>query len=497
MILDQWGKPIEGSYSTAISMVETSQDSGDRLPRPNLTQDIALLLSKQKHRMLLSDARHIAMRQPLVSGAVKQKADYVSQAGFLPVHSGSDKSWGAIARAKLKQAHKVSNVRGINYAWDRTWKIGCMTIDLEGDYFICWGRTKTGYPRYQVLEAHRIGCRNSERLVETGPFAGQKILNGIIYNSVGDEIGYRVLGSDMESDRDLSTSEMTHVCIPRWFSEGRPFPPIAYAILDWYDVTDTRGLQKQKQKIGSAITLVEKTPDGKMPVKGMEAALNTIRNGGTVTPKKSDLSANMSPEAVLLNGGLIRYIKNGMDVQMLQDNTPGDGWLRFDERIAQGAFYGMEWRAEMLDLSKLSGAPVRGFADQINTAIYSRWLDLTPLVYIGDMRLLSMLIECGEVPENPEWMEWGYIPPAEFVVDGGRSSKIDQDNVRGGFDTHTSIIGRFGRTPEEVLNEEADYLQLKAKIEADRGLAPGSLGRMDQPGMQNLIIGPDPNAPSS
>lgn len=492
-LFDGFGRPVEYYGYAGNELYQSTQDDGLRLTRPNLNQDIATLLSREKHRMLVSDTRYIVSTFPLVGGAVQQKSHYVCQATFNPVFLGDDAEWGEIARAKILEANKLINVRGPKYHWNKSWKIGCTALDVDGDFFVIMGETDTGFPQLQFLEAHRVGSRNNEREVLSGPYKGLRILNGIIYNEHGYDVAYRVLGRTPEEDRDISAMDMYQVAIPRWFSDGRPFPTIAYSILDWYDVKETRGFQKTKAKANAAIVMTEDTPDGKVPANSMAAALRTQRAaataaGDTATARSSALT---DPIVTVLAGGLIRYVKSGTaGLKVHQDNSPADSSQRFDETVVRGAFYGMDWRVEMLDLSKLSGAPTRGFADQINTTIYDRWFDYHPFVLRAELWKIRKLINRGDIPDHAEWWRWGYVPPADFTVDQGRSSKADIDNVRAGVDSIPSIVGRYGRTSREVMIEQAKHLREQKLLEEQYGLPPGSLGTLQQPGMQPLGVEP-------
>lgn len=477
-LFDSFNRPLPWVNAGGRGLYETTQEDGTRLDRPLLNQDIATLLSRYKHRALISDARYIASTFPIVQGGVQQKSHYVTQAGFDPVFLGKNKVWGRQARAALIQAHRVIDVRGGLFHWKKDWQIGCTMLDVDGGFFVVRGETDTGYPQLQFLEAHRIGNRGAggDYEVTDGPYKGLRILNGIIYNSTGREVAYRVLGAAAEFDRDISALDMHHVADPRWFSDGRPFPTIAYSILDWYDAKEARGFQRTKQKINSAHTLTETNETGKAPTDPFGNALAAAARAGQVTTGTAD--APIEPIVKLIGGGLIRYVKSGTGkLESHADNTPGDGWLKFDERIVAGAFVGMDWRAEMLNLaSPGGGALTRGFADQINTSIYHRWGILIPHVFSDEMYILRKLIQRGDVPDNEEWWKWGYVPPAEFTVDGGRSNKIDIENVLAGTDALQLIVGRYGRTMEEVYRAQCEDIKLKDEIAKEEGVDPARLG---------------------
>jgi hypothetical protein len=483
-LFDATGRPYPAtaytSHGAAAGWPLTTSDTGGRnIPPPRLDHDIAPLLSRHKHRLLLADCRYIGTVFPLVSGALAQKRDYLSSAGYAPTFLGEDEAWGQLARAALLEAHQRAVVRGPFLDWDNAWKIGSTLYDIDGDFFLHYSAAADGYPQVQFIEAHRIGSRYGESLVTAGPYLGRRLLNGIIYDEVGRALAYRVLGSTPEQDQDIPAAQMDHCALPRWFSDGRPAPTLAAGILEWYDLKEARGYQQTKQKVAAAHTIVEATEDGKMPEDAAREAMRRAREGGaTVSAARA-----AEPSVLSLDGGLIRYVKAGKGhVSMLEANTPGDSWLRFDETLQRSAFFGMEWRYEMLDLSKLSGAPTRGFQDQINTSIFTRWSGHTRHVLRAELRLLSALIAGGRVPDSPEWMQWGYTPPAEFTVDGGRSNAADLENIRAGIESHTAVIGRYGRTSREVLTEQAKFLRLRADMESKYGLPPGALGSLARPG---------------
>lgn len=452
--------------------------------RPNLSTDISALLNRERHRLLLSDARYLVETFDILAETIQQKSEYVSQAGFAPNFTGKDHAWGKLAREALIEANDAVNIRGPLYPWDRTWQITSTSPDTDGGCFVVFGETETGFPQLQFLEAHRIGSRCADGRVETGAFAGSRLLNGIFYDEQSRELGYRVLGPTQDQDRDISAADMMHIAVPRWHSDGRPFPNVAYGLLSLYDAKQARGFQLAKQKANSAITMVEETPDGAPPkavtvaaaLHHQQVAAAAITAGRPVPPAPGTPA---NPLVNHLDGGLIRYVKAGQGkLTSHMDTTPGEGWLAFDQRMIESAINGIGWSHYMLDLSKFGGAATRGFQDQINTKIYARWLSLVPFILRAQLFVLSKLIARGDVPPHPEWAKWAYSPPAEFTVDGGRAVKADLDNCRAGVESRPALIARYGKTPEEVLRAEARFLELQRDIEAEFKLEPGSLATL-------------------
>ncbi len=432
--------------------------------RPYLDNDIISMMSKSKWRNMLSDGRWIAQNFSEVRGAVNQKAEYVSASGWKPQFVGSDTDWGKLAEQKVREANKICNVRGSNWSFAKSMEIGCTLWDIDGDFFILLTEGQGGFPKFQFLEAHKIGQRSQEEIVEGGPYDGALIRNGIIYNSVGRPMAYRVLGATEESDQDISADNMLHVANPSWFSEGRPFPTIAYSVLDWYDVKETREHEKTAQKANSAITILEETESGRGPI-------NPTAGGSpqSFTGKKSP--------SQMFERGMIRYIKAGAGkLTSHSSNRPSNEWREFDHMVRAGAFYGMGWRIEMLDLSTLSGAGVRGFVDNINTTIRNRFKALAPFACKATLYQVAKLIKRGDIPQHEEWWKWTYHMPREYTVDEGRMRQTELKELESGVNSEPLILQRRGIDPDEFLESAAAYKEKKKKVAAAHGLTPEELG---------------------
>lgn len=506
-ILDQFGRPAD-YYVPTNTRFKSTEDDRYRLDRPRLFDDMARLFGRERHKALLCDSRWIADSFPIVQGAVQQKAEYVGAAGWLPEFLGADAAWGERATRLLHDALNISDLRGPLFDWDDQWELCCRLWDIDGGSFQLDTETpETGFPMVQNIEAHRVGQRTSAPLVGDrdaftlwkdtdgtvrkvfGAYRGRRILNGIIYDDAGAELAYRVLGSTPAEDRDISSADMQHVCHPRWFSEGRPAPALAYAILDWYDVKETREFERLAQKVNSALTLVESNETGEAP------AIPPM-GGAAATPKTTG-----APQEQVLFGGLMRYIRTGGSLKAHESSRPSDGWQKFDRTIVSGAFYGMDWRIEMMDLSMLGGAGVRGFQDNINTKILARHKRLKRPALRRVRRTVAALIKRGDIEENAEWHRWDIPQPPEFNVDAGRAQQADRDNIRAGVDCTPDVIRRaFGVNYKEKLRKQAQYLVDKKAIAEEFGLQPDELGtylKTGDSGDAVTVLSPDsaPGAP--
>lgn len=488
-LVNQFGQPYTFTSATG-QRYKGSEDDRYRLNRPRLDDDIAKLLSREKFRMLLCDSRWIAETFPLINGAVRQKREYVSAAGWLPEFTGRDEDWGERVTPLLHSALQIADVRGL-FDWDDLWETACGLCDIDGGAFEIFTRSESGFPQSQFIEAHRVGQRAWANVVGPsdaltvlpdgseirGAYVGLRILNGIIYNAAGREVAYRVLGATAEEDRDISARDMQHICEPVWFSEGRPFPTIACAILDWYDVKEAREFQRIKQKMNSAIMATETNESG-------EAPPDTAGPEIDIVPRAQP--TNGAPTYQVLAGGLIRYLKAGsgkLDIHTAND--PSDGWRTFDKTVVAGAFYGMGWHIGMMDASELGRSPIYAVQDWINTTIVRRHRRLKGFVLRSVRRTLATLIQRGDVAPSPEWALWDIPTPPEFSVDAGRAQQADRDNTTFGLDSEPAVIRRTtGRNYKSVIRERARFRRDINAIAKEFELKPDELAYPFKPGGQ-------------
>lgn len=472
VILDGFGRPAQ-SPLTYGSIYSGSDTLDFKLARPDFSDDIRSLLPENKLRLARSDARYIHSAFPLVSGATRQRAQYVSASRWRPQFVGADAGWGKDAEALLTEANKLCDWRGTSYPFEKIWQIGCELWDTDGDWFFLLSSTEEGYPMFQCLEAHRIGQReNGETLVKEGPYKGARIQSGVIYNRVGTEVAYRVLGPTKDDDEDISARDLVRVASPRWFSEGRSLPSIAYSILDWYSISATRKAEQSAQLVNSMLTLIETNETGRRDLAREHVSGERTTDAGDPTG--------------VIEKGLIRYVKSGKGkVEAFESNRPSDGWQKFDRTIIAGAFFGMDWRIEMMDLSLLGGAGVRGFQDNINTSILSRFLDLKPFALRATRYQVAKFIQRGDLKENADWWKFDFTAPPEFSVDPTRNVTSDIEALRAGIESEDNVIRRyFGTDPESFYRTRARTLKLKQRIAAEEGVEVADLGILTMPGDQ-------------
>lgn len=463
-----------------------------RPAHPDMAKDFIDLLPQAAFRKAVSDCRWLITASDIVGGAIKQKTDYLSASHFATHFTGADRAWGEQAEAATEQLAAYCCTRGDRYDWKTLWALTVAHRAADGAIFFNLTESDTGWPLVQPIEATRIGCRDDKPVVEAKsarayrrdesgkvsriytPYAGLKIVSGIIYDEAGREVAYRVLGSadDGADDVDISAQDMVHIARPGWYSEGRPLPGVANSALALQDIHLARQAQLTKHIHSARQIGIVENETGTPAQKRLGDPLATRTPLGTGT--------------TVVEEGNFTFIKRGDKTTPWDTKTPGGEWMAFDDKTVASALHAMRWRIEMMDPKQAgTGANTRAFADQINTVIMEEFDFLTrPLLRVRRWQI-AKLIARGDLPKNDEWWKWGATPPPEFSPDPGRAISSELEAVRAGAQSMPHVHRRWGQRPSDVLNEQADYLLLRRQVAKDKGLTPeesAQLGTLGMPG---------------
>lgn len=472
-ILDARGAPAVLRPQAAVvstsgghSLYEGSQDTDQRKWRPQVDRDVMDMLPHHRHRAMLSDARYIySTGGGMVAGAVHRKADHAVGDAWEARYNGADPDFKRLAEPAIRDWMKVCDVRGRPFSFSRDVWLGSKSLDVDGDFFIVPIKgTGRGYPQLQFLEAHRIGQREMDDRVKGGRYNGKRIRCGVIYNDFGRPIAYKVLGDTPAQDRYLQAADVIHVFDPKWYSQGRGIPSVAYSILDWYDVSEIRNAEKIAVKANSKLAIIEKNEQGAKDV-GRQLVSGTFAKG----------TGGIQSE--VLADGLIRYIKAKGDISAHESNRPGTAWEGFMEHILRGAFLGLDWPIEcVFDMSALGGASVRAVCSQAQRSVASRQKVLSDPMRSALLHGVAGLMDLGEIPMAADWWDWSFTTPARWSVDVGRDAQNARADYIIGHRTLTSILEEQGKELSTHLRERAREEVLKDEIAAEFGIDADRLG---------------------
>lgn len=486
-ILDAFARPAYATMGSGVLYGRTEADERLRPSPPSHFADYLDLLGQYPWQRLVSESRALGSRG-IIAAALLQKADYLSASDWRPYFMGEDGAYGERAEQLLEDTNHIICTRGERYDWVTLWKLAMLATHTDGGVFPLLTKSSEGWPLIQPIEAHRIGSRSRETEVkarsawtqvrdDTGelnaintPYVGLRLINGIIYNSAGAEVAYRVLGPTAEGDQDISARDMMHLGPPRWFSEGRPAPAIAPGLLDLLALQLARSSQLDLQILDSSLVAINSNETG----KNIDAAKNAIM-GGMAGPVGDP---NRPPE--LVGRGQFKHIKNGNSLKPWDAKRPTSEWMGFDDKMLAASINSF-WRVEMLDPSDLGGRNALLVQDAVNTHLRQAFACFEHAVKRIVRYRISCFTQLRLLPDHPEFLKWGITPPPEVVTDRN-ASMIDIALVRAGGMSMPDLHRRAGLRSKNVLTQQSGYEKMKDEIAKRDGIEPSRLGNLNQRG---------------
>src|SRR5262249_51222543 len=138
-----------------------------------------------------------------------------------------------------------------------------VALDVDGDCLIYLQQSRDGFPQFGVVPAHRIGQRtNTDKLVTEGRFKGYRITDGVITNTNGRAIGYRILGDTPDDDYDITAQSAMLLFESPWSDQIRGISNFGSVLIDALNSADIDFFLQQGVKLDSAVGLLAYTQNG-------------------------------------------------------------------------------------------------------------------------------------------------------------------------------------------------------------------------------------------
>jgi hypothetical protein len=452
-ILNEYGTP----YSNPQRYAHASEyDRRRGVTYPVKTEDIDKLITPWDSRRLRSLSSRLYTNVGVIKGAVDQKADYSVGEAFLPAYVGeSDFADGKqIASFMRKVWYPNCNVKGQPFDWHKTLELASVAIDRDGDQFWLKIVGEDGFPRLQVVPAHRVGDGpDGSGRVSSGKFKDFKISDGVIVYKSGKPAAYRVLTGDLrisETFEDIEAANVIHIFNPDFAEQTRGIPAFSHALMDISACLASTEDERIRQQIISRLHLTVFNESGG---PDLDDPMNSIQNP---TTDSSFVMQNIPGGVVYMQAG------SGEKMEQVKHDSPGDMWENFQDRmirmslapcwpysIWKGAGQGTDARAEI----------VKG-----RRFVLKRQRDLRRAALSAFSFAYSVFQKAGRVPllDNP--FAWSFSKPPRLSVDDGRESKMEVDEWRAGLRNTDEITEARGLTEEEFYTKRAHSVALRKVI---------------------------------
>lgn len=460
-IVDQYGNPV-----CSVRTFSNAADRGDRSrpPEPLYKEDFEKLIPDRDRQWILSGSRRMFENYSPLSGAITQRADNVVGRAWGPKFTGQDKEWGKIATEWLiDQWYGNCDVRGLAWDFKTLLWLDCVAVDRDGDFLVYLTEGESGYPLTQRIPANRIGQREFGSKVTKGIYQGYKISHGVVLNQFNRAIAFHVLGDTAEQDKFIPANYCVHVFDPTWHDQVRGVPAARSSLKFIYGSLNATEREQMNQLIRSSYALIEYNETGG---PNFDDPSVTVGQGATA-------DTDAAPTVESLAGGMLKYFKanGGGKLEALDNDMPGDGWDRFQNRVCRMLANSLNWPYELFWIgNEVNAALVRNLQEKARKSVEDRQDVLKSPAIFQIRYAIAKAVKVGILPKprnQADWWKWDFQMPGKFSIDASKDAQNRREDFRIGYRARRDIAEEEGRDVEKIEDDKIeDAFRFEKKIRA-------------------------------
>ena len=454
MIVDQHGNPYVRFAHAATRDVRRSPQYENR------EGDINKLIPMNDRRTLAALSRRLYTNMGVPRAAINQKADYSVGEAWLPTYTGGDRDAGnAATQYLINVLYPNCDIRGGMYDWQTDLRLTSIAMDRDGGDFTLLTYDSSGtFPQFQSIPYHQCwskGAADGKPLTE-GKFKGAVIRDGVIYNTAGRPIAYRIsTGTESTAFEDFPAYKIVHGFNPEWQEQGRGLPSFTHALEDLKHCLQSTEYERIRQMIVSSIGLVEH---------------NDIGGPDLDDPANGDMPCNSGSGITFerLQAGTNRYFVagSGSKIETIKHENPGDIWESFHDRMIRMSLIGIGWSYSMTWKPAGQGTAERAEVERARRAILARQ---KVLKYIAKRKLeyaYAVLAANKKITQVAAPFSWSFTMPPRLSVDDGREAQMMREGFKLGTTNLGDILEAQGTTLTEHYTERAEEVAMRKVIAA-------------------------------
>lgn len=470
-IVDQYGNPIR--YHFFEGAKKPYGDTGFYGSRVTAS-DTQKLLGQFGWEALMRNGRFLFANVPMVRGAFIEKANHAFP--LEPQYAGkNDSEWGDLATEWLWNWDNACTIRGAPYDQATCSRVRMLGRGMDGDILtIMTEDPDSQYPKTQLVRSHRVGSRRlfvkeSEPLKE-GPWKGNFISNGVVFDRVGRCKGFRVLGSTEGEDSWIPSSAGRLDYRPDYSDQSRGFSELVAAINSLDDLKRLNEYEMRAQNAMASIAIIEKNETG-----FADETSDRINRAAESLDSDGDGQKDVPPLITeSYESGSVRYFRSGTGsgLEAFRGDRPSADAAAFEERIVRRAMYGIEWDADFaLALKSPGGAWARTILQKVNRVIANtQAVEAATLWWIHTRALARAVYDLKVLrpPSDGDIFSWNYRGPAKITADSGNDANAKRSDYVLGTRTLQDDAGERGKWWKEVRKQRE--AEVKDKLSRARNL---------------------------
>lgn len=466
-ILDQYGRPFSERFARAVN-----RDTSRGLVFNRRDDSIQKLIPECDRRALAALSRKVVFNTGPARAAINQKAALTIGESFFPKYHGQDAGNGIAAAEWLETIYfnEFDFISGEN--WRPFWETISKAIDRDGEAFLI-KTIRPGDNRHAItcIPAYRVRSEN-EQMINDGEYDGARVSDGMGYDSYGRCIFYRIYTSDTEYE-DVPAERVIHIFDKDFTEQKRGYPAFAACLSDILQGLESKSLEIVRQLIVSNVLLINK---GMRAPQATDAGFEGVVNSST--------GQEMTKEQIAPG---IWYLNSNEETTALQQQTPGDIWSDFQDRLWREAIVSAGWSYGLVWKSPSQGTAVRAEVVRARLSVKNRFRTLSEAA----IKVITWGLADPRAP-RVDSMRWSVTRPARLTLDDGREERADLEKVKTGAMSEEEFQANRGKSLREHMMERARALQTAKEVAAEMStpeqqIDPSELlVRSDAPSFQDL-----------
>jgi capsid protein len=442
----QTKQPKKGATASYSQFASTTQSGSRRMLFVGAVNDQRKEVTSGTRLAMVAKSRWAIRNSPIYKQCVDE-AVLVSVGDGLIVQSNARDPKVAVAhqnyfrdwtvRCDLTNRYNLGQIQAM-------WMSGAL---VDGDSFgILTNDPKTGVPKIQVLESHRVGSPSDK-------FDPNNV-DGAYLGTYGEITGWNVYTDGQTKDRYVPVQSMLQVMEFERPSAVRGYPVLQSSLLSVQDQLEIYELEKAACRAASDHVMLLKKQGGVLqddPASKFSGDYNSCEK----------MASQM--------GGKVLVVDSNEDFSQVQNNRPSPAWIGMMTAIERDIVRLLPYEYQV-DPSKIGGASVRLVASKV-----SRWAAKWQSILIDNLDrvydyVIADAIAKGKLPDDPDFNRKSWITPRDITVDAGREAAQDRADLQMGLTTAQAILGKKGMTYDEVLEQRAVEMEKLVQKSKERNL---------------------------
>lgn len=447
---------------------------------PGAVQSARMDLSKATREELLRKSRYFEKN----NGYYNRMADLFEQytvgqgIGFFP--ASSDPAWNQKWLVKWQKWQRFADVSS-RLSFGTLQGIIARALFIDGEIFLLKTFGETGFPRIQLIEAHRV-CSPDNRTNDPN------IVDGVEIDDRGRPIAYHIVTGWRDDGRTANkwdryeADNIVHVMEPGRAGQYRGIPACYPVINDLVDLDDLQILEMEACKDAASYSDVIKTASGEVSDEDVLRGTVTNSDGVSRTAYYKDVF-----------GARTKVLKSGDEYSQHRSERPTAATSGYWDVMLTKICSGIGIPREIVIPGSMQGTSMRSVLD-----VASAYFRTRSSVIADHLRLVFEWVTQEHIRLDPDlspapadWFLCAYRPPRSINVDVGRNSTAMIEEWRAGMKTMQDIYNEVGGDWRQALRQKATEAKEVKDLAAEFGIEPSEIVLVDPSQLQP----PDQNQP--